>query len=147
MIPDPDQMANQAPHPAPGLVIFAKDKGRVSKFYQLALGLEVVESEKSHDLLRGKGIELVIHAIPDRIAAGIKIQWGQSRLIHRDQSTLTPLITRSSAYEIDELPLLYHRIRGSANQGPVSIDAASTNQTVRRENADSPVNLEAVTRT
>lgn len=56
-----------------GLVIFAKDKGRMSAFYRLTLGLEVVESEESHDLLRGSAIELVIHAIPGRIAAGIEI--------------------------------------------------------------------------
>lgn len=54
-------------------MIFAKDKDRVSAFYRLALGLEAVESEESHDLLKGPGIELVIHAIPDRIAAGIQI--------------------------------------------------------------------------
>ena len=61
------------PTTAQSLVIFAKDKDRVSAFYRLALGLEAVESERGHDLLRGVGIELVIHAIPDRIAAGIEI--------------------------------------------------------------------------
>ena len=45
----------------------------MSAFYRLALGLEAVESEKSHDLLKGSGVELVVHAIPDRIAAGIAI--------------------------------------------------------------------------
>ena len=54
-------------------MVFAKDKGRVSAFYRLALGLEAVESKKSHDLLKGQGIELVIHAIPNGIAAGIEI--------------------------------------------------------------------------
>ena len=55
------------------LVIFAKNKKRVSTFYQQALGLDVVENESSHDLLRGNGIELVIHSIPQRIAREIQI--------------------------------------------------------------------------
>ena len=66
-------MADQVSFPAQSLVIFAKDKDRVSTFYRRTLGLEAVELENSHDLLRGSGIELVIHAIPDRVAAGIEI--------------------------------------------------------------------------
>ena len=54
-----------------GLVVFAKNKKRVSAFYQATLGLQVVESEPSHDLLRGHGYEVVVHTIPRRIAAGI----------------------------------------------------------------------------
>ena len=54
-----------------GLVVFAKNKKRVSAFYQATLGLQAVESETSHDLLRGRGYEVVVHTIPRRIAAGI----------------------------------------------------------------------------
>ena len=56
-----------------GLVVFAKNKKRVSAFYQQALGLVVEESDTSHDLLRGHGYELVIHTIPRKIAASIVI--------------------------------------------------------------------------
>lgn len=56
-----------------GCVVFAKNKQRVSAFYQQTLGLEVVESEPSHDLLRARGCELVIHAIPRKIASTIRI--------------------------------------------------------------------------
>jgi predicted enzyme related to lactoylglutathione lyase len=56
-----------------GLVVFAKNKKRVSKFYQLALDLKVEESANSHDLLRGHGYEIVVHAIPRKYAAEIKI--------------------------------------------------------------------------
>lgn len=56
-----------------GLVVFAKNKKRVSAFYQQTLGLVVEESKSSHDLLRGHGYELVIHTIPCEIAAGIVI--------------------------------------------------------------------------
>ncbi len=56
-----------------GLVVFAKNKKRVSAFYQQALGLQVIEEQSSHDLLCGDGIEIVIHAIPKKIAAEIQI--------------------------------------------------------------------------
>ena len=56
-----------------GLVIFAKNKKRVSAFYQQTLGLIVEESDTSHDLLRGQGYEVVIHTIPRKYAAGISI--------------------------------------------------------------------------
>jgi len=56
-----------------GLVVFAKDKDRVSAFYQQALDLTAEESEPSHDLLRGHGYEVVVHAIPRKYAAAIQI--------------------------------------------------------------------------
>jgi predicted enzyme related to lactoylglutathione lyase len=59
--------------PQQGLVVFAKDKQRVSAFYQQTLGLAVEESDTSHDLLRGHGHEVVVHSIPPKIAASIVI--------------------------------------------------------------------------
>jgi predicted enzyme related to lactoylglutathione lyase len=56
-----------------GLVVFAKNKKRVSAFYQQTLGLIVEESDASHDLLRGQGYEVVVHTIPRKYAAGISI--------------------------------------------------------------------------
>jgi len=56
-----------------GLVVFAKEKDRVSAFYQRTLGLVARESQTSHDLLRGHGYEVVVHAIPLRFAEGIEI--------------------------------------------------------------------------
>ncbi len=56
-----------------GLVVFAKNKKRVSAFYQATLGLQAVESAPSHDLLRGQGCEVVVHAIPRKYAADIKL--------------------------------------------------------------------------
>lgn len=56
-----------------GLVVFAKNKKRVSAFYQQTLGLAVFESEPSHDLLRGHGHEVVVHSISRRYASGITI--------------------------------------------------------------------------
>ncbi|MFN0180818.1 MAG: glyoxalase/bleomycin resistance/dioxygenase family protein [Gemmatimonadales bacterium] len=59
--------------PRQSLVVFAKKKAPVSAFYLQTLGLTTIESEPSHDLLRGPGIELVIHAIPAEYAADIAI--------------------------------------------------------------------------
>lgn len=56
-----------------GLVVFAKNKKRVSAFYQQTLGLAVAESDTSHDLLRGHGYEVVVHTIPRKYAADITI--------------------------------------------------------------------------
>jgi len=56
-----------------GLVVFAKNMKRVSAFYQRTLGLEVQESDSSHDLLRGHGYEVVVHTIPRKFAASITI--------------------------------------------------------------------------
>lgn len=56
-----------------GLVVFAKDKARVSAFYQQTLLLAVVESERTHDLLQGAGVEVVVHAIPAGVAKAIHI--------------------------------------------------------------------------
>lgn len=58
---------------AQSLVIYAKNKRRVSAFYQAVAGFSVVESETSHDLLSGPCGELVVHAIPKAIAADITI--------------------------------------------------------------------------
>jgi predicted enzyme related to lactoylglutathione lyase len=59
--------------PRLSLVIFAKDVPRVAAFYEQTLGLAAVEYERSHRLLQGPGLELVIHAIPAAIAKTIHI--------------------------------------------------------------------------
>ena len=55
------------------LVVFAKNKARLSAFYRETLGLTLVEEESSHDLLQGPGIEIVIHGIPRQYAMAIGI--------------------------------------------------------------------------
>ena len=56
-----------------GLVVFAKNKKRLSTFYQQALGLEIRQCDSSHDLLHGHGYEVVVHTIPRKYAASITI--------------------------------------------------------------------------
>jgi predicted enzyme related to lactoylglutathione lyase len=66
-------MAQRKFKPQQGMVLFAKNKKRVSAFYQATLGLQATESESSHDLLQGDTYEIVVHSIPRKIAAGITI--------------------------------------------------------------------------
>jgi hypothetical protein len=56
-----------------GLVVFAKSVKKLSAFYVRTLGMEVLESASSHQLLRGNGYEVVVHAIPPKIAREISI--------------------------------------------------------------------------
>lgn len=70
-----------------GLVLFAKNKKRVSAFYQQTLGLEAIESASSHDLLRGHGYEIVVHSIPRKIAATITIS---KPPLPRDETPMKP---------------------------------------------------------
>ena len=67
-------MAKSVPqHGQAGLVVFAKSVKKLSAFYAHTLGLEVLESARSHHLLRGNGYEVVVHAIPAKIAREIPI--------------------------------------------------------------------------
>lgn len=66
-------MTSTSKPPRQGLVVYAKDKPRVSAFYQAALAVKVIESAATHDLLRGPGIEVVIHAIPRKYASSIEV--------------------------------------------------------------------------
>lgn len=75
------------PSPLQGLVIFAKNKDKVSEFYQQALSLKVAESDKTHDLLVGSGQEVVVHAISKAYAESIVIATPPEP---RDESAMKP---------------------------------------------------------
>ena len=61
------------PKPKPGAVVFAKDPARVARFYEVIAGLSVVQTENGHIILESEDIQLVIHAIPKRVADTITI--------------------------------------------------------------------------
>ncbi len=75
------------------LVIYAKDKRRVSAFYRQTLGLLAIEDESTHDLLRGPGIELVIHVIPQEYASQIRIA---NPPVVREDTALKPVFSVKS---------------------------------------------------
>ncbi len=58
-----------------GAVIFAKDVEKVANFYQSLLSMKITERDgKDFIELKSSGIELVIHAIPARVAMTIDIE-------------------------------------------------------------------------
>ena len=57
----------------PSAVIFAKDVPRLAAFYRSVLELAEVHADAGHVVLGSELVQLVIHAIPAAIAAGIKI--------------------------------------------------------------------------
>lgn len=56
-----------------GVVIFVKRVKPLGAFYRSVLGLETIESSASHEVLLGRGIEVVVHGIPRAVAAEITI--------------------------------------------------------------------------
>jgi extradiol dioxygenase family protein len=59
--------------PGVGAVVFAKDLPRVAKFYEEILSMTVAHSEGDHVDLESSACQLVVHAIPKKIAASIRI--------------------------------------------------------------------------
>lgn len=57
-----------------GAVIFAKSVAKVASFYEAALSASVVHAARDHTVLATGPIQIVIHAIPERVAQHIVIQ-------------------------------------------------------------------------
>jgi predicted enzyme related to lactoylglutathione lyase len=56
-----------------GAVVFAKDIVRVAKFYEELFSIPPVHSERDHIVLESSQCQLVVHAIPKKIADSIEI--------------------------------------------------------------------------
>lgn len=56
-----------------GAVIYAKDLARVSRFYEQVAGLRVTHAEDDHVVLGSGGFQLVLVAVPERLAASIEL--------------------------------------------------------------------------
>ncbi|WP_313951602.1 glyoxalase/bleomycin resistance/dioxygenase family protein [Accumulibacter sp.] len=56
-----------------GALIYAKDLERLSHFYQTLLSMQVLCADREHHVIESADIQLVIHAIPPRIAARFSI--------------------------------------------------------------------------
>lgn len=56
-----------------GAVLYGKDVARLSAFYARVAGLTLVEGDATWSRLTAAGFELIVHAIPPAIAAGIVI--------------------------------------------------------------------------
>ena len=56
-----------------GALIYAKDLPRLSHFYRQLLGMDLLLADDEHQVLESADIQLIVHAIPPAIAAGIAI--------------------------------------------------------------------------
>lgn len=56
-----------------GVFIYAKDRHRLAHFYQSVLGFVLLEESDDLAILQSGSLQLVIHAIPQHIAATIDI--------------------------------------------------------------------------
>jgi predicted enzyme related to lactoylglutathione lyase len=81
-------MAKNIQSPLQSLCIFSKNVEQVSLFYQQALGLKVLASDNTHDLLVGQNHEVVVHAISKAYAQSIEIESPPKR---RDDVALKPV--------------------------------------------------------
>ena len=59
--------------PPSGAVVFAKDIQRLAAFYEQLCGLAVVHAESDHIVLESAAVQMVVHAIPKRVAQTITI--------------------------------------------------------------------------
>lgn len=56
-----------------GVVIYAKALDRVSRFYEQVAGLRVTHAEDDHVVLESGAFQLVLVAVPERLAASIEL--------------------------------------------------------------------------
>lgn len=56
-----------------GLFIYAKDRERISTFYQSILGMTRVYDSNELTVLQSQELQLIVHAVPARIASTIVI--------------------------------------------------------------------------
>jgi Glyoxalase-like domain len=59
--------------PRTGAVVFARDLARVARFYEVLASMTVAHAAPDHIVLESADFELVLHAIPKRIADTIEI--------------------------------------------------------------------------
>jgi hypothetical protein len=59
--------------PKAGAVLYAKDIDKVTAFYSAVAGLAVTSSENDHVVLESPSFQLVVVAIPEKIALEIEI--------------------------------------------------------------------------
>jgi predicted enzyme related to lactoylglutathione lyase len=59
--------------PKPSAVVFAKDVERLARFYGEVVGMHAVHTDKGLVVLDEDGFQLVVHGIPEQIAATIRV--------------------------------------------------------------------------
>ncbi len=56
-----------------GALIYAKDLGKLSSFYQELLSMTLLNADAEHHVMESADFQLILHAIPPHIAATVEI--------------------------------------------------------------------------
>lgn len=81
-----------------GLFIYAKDRERISTFYQSILGMTRVYDSNELTVLQSQELQLIVHAIPAQIASTIVITAPPQR---REDSALKFFFTVPSIADVE----------------------------------------------
>jgi predicted enzyme related to lactoylglutathione lyase len=92
--------------------LFVKDLKRVSVFYAQALGMTQTQGDEHHVHLNCRGFNLVVHQIPQHIAAGITSEQPSHRRVEAALRLNFPVtsiaearrLARSLGGEVDDKP-------------------------------------------
>jgi len=99
---------------AAGAVVYAKDLQRLVRFYAGVCGLPVVDAGPDHALLQSESCQLVLHALPEAIAAEIEITTPPQR--REEQAIKLCFAVRSIAAARAQAPGLGGQIDGSERE-------------------------------
>jgi len=76
-----------------GVLIYAKDLGKLSRFYQELLNLRVLAADAEHVVAENNNIQLVLHAMPAHRVADVTIA---SPPEPREEQAIKPFFTVAS---------------------------------------------------
>lgn len=82
-----------------GLVVYAKDIGRVAAFYAAVAGLDVLDDADGYVALASDALELVVVRIPDEIAETIEVATPPVRRTETPLKPVLPIADISTARE------------------------------------------------
>ena len=81
----------------PGAVLYAKNLGLVSHFYQHVAGLDIVRVEKDHVVLVSKSMELIVLQVPAPLAQTIDVESPPKRRTDTPIKLVFPISSISEA--------------------------------------------------
>lgn len=81
-----------------GILIYALDPPRLSRFYEALLGMRVLAADAEHRILESDDIQLIVHAIPAEYAVGMSID---SPPAMRSEQAIKPFFTVANLASAD----------------------------------------------
>ncbi|MFM2119517.1 MAG: hypothetical protein RL722_985 [Pseudomonadota bacterium] len=98
-----------------GALIYAKDLDRLSAFYQGLLGMRLLLADAWHQVIESDDLQLIIHAIPPQIAAGITLT---SPPEVREEQAIKLFFTLPAGAQLPAVEVQVHAL-GGGMFGPV----------------------------